>query len=625
MAKIIWLFGFAAVYWLYSFYWSSKIAGRHPPVPAFVLVVTAASFSGWAFFGHPGLVYDDGYQFAFVSLCAITIPLAGVIFFKRLWLLGKRYDYKTPAEMLVGYFDGNFIRLLTGIVALLFSVLFVAVQLGAAGYLFDILTDGLVSRHLGMGIMALVILTNLAAGGSRIAADPMPGVLLPLGIVATGIYALNAIGGWEVLQTGLAELAVSDFGAWGKTGQHGGGDYNARFAVPGAIQFTAGLGKQSPVGGPWTGVMILTFMFALMGILSAPAFAMWALTRSDPMPFARQQVWATAFSGGLILVLFTSVLGMGAHLLPPGPAIAKAPDALVASYLNLLADSAPWLAGLLAVSALAVMQLASGFYLTTTGRMLGHDFCRHPKPAAGGGRRLFVFLAIATILALALLVATISTDSLALLGGVAAAFGFQMWVPLAAATCFPWIARAGASWGLAGGILGVIFTDSIGLAVLDAIGIDAWGRWPWTIHSAGWGMFINLSLCAAISAMTQNPQDRRRCMRHHEFLREHASLSPEKRKLKPLAWMITLAWMFFAVGPGAVVGNDFFGSPNAGTPEAWTYGIPSVWAWQILFWLLGVILIWLLAYKMEMSTLPRKKIKALQNESWTAREAGGKQ
>jgi hypothetical protein len=28
---------------------------------------------------------------------------------------------------------------------------------------------------------------------------------------------------------------------------------------------------------------------------------------------------------------------------------------------------------------------------------------------------------------------------------------------------------------------------------------------------------------------------------------------------------------------------------------------------------------------MEMSTLPRKKIKALQNESWTAREAGGKQ
>ena len=581
----------------------------------FVVTVTAASFSGWAFFGHPGLVYQDGYQFAFVSLCAITIPLAGVVFFKRLWLLGKRFGYKTPAEMLAGYFDGHCIRLLTGIVAILFSVLFVAVQLGASGYLFDVLTDGLIGRHLGMGIMALVVLATLAASGLRTVADPVPGIALPLGIVTTGIVALNAIGGWDALQTGLAELAVSDFGVWGTTGQHGGGDYNARFAIPGVIQFTTGLGKQSPVGGPWTGVMILTFMFALMGILSAPAFAMWALASNDPRHFARQQVWASAFGFGLILILFTSVLGMGAYLLLPGPATGRTPDALVAGYFGMLAEGTPWLAGLLAASALAAIQLASGFYLTTTGRMLGHDF----------GQRLLPFLAMAVILAMAFLVATFSTDSLALLGGVAAAFGLQMWVPLAAATCFPWITRPGASWGLAGGILGVIFTESIGLSIFSAIGIDAWGRWPWTIHSAGWGMFINLCLCVVVSAMTQNPEDLRQHMRHHEFLREHASLSPEKRKLKPLAWMMTLAWMFFAVGPGAVVGNDFFGSPNAGTPEAWTYGIPSVWAWQILFWLLGVVLIWFLAYKMEMSTLPRKEIKALQNETWTATKTVGEQ
>ena len=45
--------------------------------------------------------------------------------------------------------------------------------------------------------------------------------------------------------------------------------------------------------------------------------------------------------------------------------------------------------------------------------------------------------------------------------------------------------------------------------------------------------------------------------------------------------------------------------------EGWTFGIPSIWAWQILFWLLGVFMMWFLAYKMEMSTVPEKEIEAL--------------
>ena len=45
--------------------------------------------------------------------------------------------------------------------------------------------------------------------------------------------------------------------------------------------------------------------------------------------------------------------------------------------------------------------------------------------------------------------------------------------------------------------------------------------------------------------------------------------------------------------------------------DGWTFGIPSIWAWQILFWLLGVFMMWLLAYKMEMSTVPDSEIEAL--------------
>ena len=41
------------------------------------------------------------------------------------------------------------------------------------------------------------------------------------------------------------------------------------------------------------------------------------------------------------------------------------------------------------------------------------------------------------------------------------------------------------------------------------------------------------------------------------------------------------------------------------SPNTWVFGIPSIWAWQILFWILGVYMMWMLAYKMEMSTPPR--------------------
>ena len=37
-------------------------------------------------------------------------------------------------------------------------------------------------------------------------------------------------------------------------------------------------------------------------------------------------------------------------------------------------------------------------------------------------------------------------------------------------------------------------------------------------------------------------------------------------------------------------------------------GIPSLWAYQIIWWAAGVFMIWFLANKMDLSTLPKKPI-----------------
>ena len=639
-AKVLWLFIFVAIYWAYCIFWGIKsamtaktasdyfIAGRRLSLWVFVLAATATSFSGWTFMGHPGLVYRDGFQYAYASFYTITIPFTGVMFLKRQWMLGKRFGYVTPGEMLSDYFQGDAIRILTVLVALLFSIPYLGVQLGASGFLFNELTDGLISVNVGMWVLSLVVLIYVASGGLRAVAyvDTVQCILLGLGIVITGFIALNLVGGWDAMQAGLAELGKQpELAKWGATPD----GHNSYLAIPGVIQFTAGLGKETPVGGLWTGIMCLTYMFALMGIQSAPAFTMWAFGNTDPKPFAPQQVWASSFCIGLILFFFTAFQGMGAHLIGGNPLVNEAglftnqildgaelaanPDSLVPRYFNQMADTAPWLVGLLAVCALAAMQSTGAAYMSTAGGILTRDlYKRYLNPTANHAtQKLFGRLGVAFIVISALLVATYSSDALVLLGGLAVAFGFQMWPALAAVCWFPWITRQGATLGLAAGLLGVIFTETFGESIANAFGFSLpWGRWPWTIHSAGWGIIFNLIVCVIVSAMTQDQAAQTHRMKYHNFLREHASLSPDKRKLVPLAWIITLAWLFFGIGPGAVIGNTIFGAPDAGV-EGWTFGIPSIWAWQILFWLLGTGMMWFLAYKMEMSTVPEREIESL--------------
>ena len=146
------------------------------------------------------------------------------------------------------------------------------------------------------------------------------------------------------------------------------------------------------------------------------------------------------------------------------PVVAQNPDALVPYYFNLIAENMPWLVGLLAVCALAAMQSTGAAYMSTAGGILTRDlYKRYLNPSATHvTQKLFGRLGIAFIVVCALMVATYSRDALVLLGGLAVAFGFQMWVPLAAICYIPWITRAGATWGLAAGLLVVALTDSIG-------------------------------------------------------------------------------------------------------------------------------------------------------------------
>lgn len=603
------------------------IAGRRLSLWVFVLAATATSFSGWTFMGHPGLLYRDGFQYAYASFYAITIPFTGVLFLKRQWMLGKRFGFVTPGEMLAHYFKSDVIRILVVLVALCFSVPYLGIQLRASGFLFNVLTDGGLSVDVGMWLLSAIVFIYVASGGLRAVAyvDTLQCVLLALGIVVIGIISLNLVGGWTALNEGIANLAAIDT----KRTPDGFSHY---IAIPGVIQWVSN--GPSAIGGAWTGIMILSYMFALMGIQSSPAFSMWAFANHDPKPFAPQQVWASSLGIGFILFFFTAMQGMGGHFLGADLAyLAAYPDAvnnvlgqglegkdlmastgkqgmLVPQLIHVMQDVAPWLVGLLAVCALAAMQSTGAAYMSTASAMLTRDLLKHfiMPNVTHGQQKLFGRIGVGVIVLAALVVATTSTDALVLLGGLAVAFGFQMWPALMAVCYFPWLTRAGITIGLAVGLVAVVCTETVG----QNLGITAWGRWPLTIHSAGWGIIFNLGIAVIISAVTQNKAELEHKMKYHNFLAEHASLPESKRGMIPLAWIITLVWFFFGIGPGAVIGNEIFGNPN--DAATWMFGMPSIWAWQILWWVLGVFMMWFLAYKMQLSTLQETKIEVLHED-----------
>ena len=627
MSKLSWLLLFVLGYWSYCIFWGWKgarqartatdyfIANRSIGLWVFVLAATATSFSGWTFVGHPGTIYSVGLPYAFASFYAITIPLTGVIFLKRQWLLGKRYGYITPGEMFSDYYRTDWMRLLTVLIALVFSIPYLGIQLRASGLLFNRLLEDTALQGSFVGtveggaiLLSVVVFIYVASGGLRSVAyvDCAQCILLALGIVALGLVAIDLVGGWESFKQGLAELARQS---------------PNMVAIPTRPESASFLERTGTLfwdasGGPWTGLMILTYMFALMGIQSAPAFSMWAFANKDPRPFPWQQVFASSIVIGGILFFFTAFQGLAGTIMDRGllPAVERLgiplsetgkpmSDYLVPYLIDTLANTAPWLLGLLAVCALAAMQSTGAAYMSTASGIITRDLYRHffAREASHQAQVLVGRISVAVIIGLALMVGLASGDLLVLLGGAAVSYGFQMWPALLGICYVRFFTSAGVVSGLIVGVIAVTVTYVTQLG--GFIGI---GRYPLTIHSAGWGILFNLMTTVLVSAFTQpQGESARHRDSHHEFIRSHTQLDQAKRKWKKPVWALAVIWFLFAIGPFAVLGNET-------DPAAWSFGIPTLWVWQIVWWMIGCVVMYLLAFKLEMSTAPETQVVPLE-------------
>ena len=606
--KYIWLTAFVGIYWAYCLFWGFKgaraaktstdyfLAGRSIGVWVFVLAATATSFSGWTFVGHPGKIFTDGLPYAFASFYALTIPFTGVLFLRRQWVLGRAYNYITPGEMYSDYYGGNAMRLLTVLVAFLFSVPYLGVQLKASGSLFNVLSDGFISVNLGMFALTAIVVIYVASGGLKSVAyvDCAQAVLLAVGIAILGGVALHYSGGWSGFTSGLSNLVMKDVSSGQNLTPDG---YSMKVAIPGSIQMVSAGAKAA--GGAWTGIMCMTYMFALMGIQSSPAFSMWAFANKTPQAFRWQQVVASSLIVGIILFTFTIFQGLGAHILVENGILKNITDTnLIPELINLLSATAPWLVGLLAVCALAAMQSTGSGYMSTFSAMVTRDiYAKYISPDASDSNqknigRLFVVM----VAGAALIVAANSSQAIVMLGGLAVAYGFQMYPALIGICYYKGFTTKGVVYGLIVGLIAVTLTDKTSAW----FGVP-WGAYPLTIHSAGWGIFFNLLTTFSVSKFfVESNAEKEMKEKKHQLLQAVTGLSKERKKKVKLAWALTLFWFLVGFGPFATIGNDLFSNPNS--PSLWTpFGLPSLWVWQLVFLGYGIFVMWFLAFHMGMS------------------------
>jgi len=623
-AKIYWLLAFVGLYWFYCIFWGIKgaitsktsedyfVAGRSIGTWVFVLAATATSFSGWTFVGHPGKILTDGLPYAFASFYALTIPFTGVLFLRRQWVLGRVYNYVTPGEMYSDYYGGNSMRVLTVLVAFLFSVPYLGIQLRASGALFNVLTDGLISINLGMILLSTVVVIYVASGGLRSVAyvDCAQAILLALGIIVLGVITVKWIGGWNLFTEGIGVLVKNDLTNGNRLTLQG---FSNRVAMPGSIQIVSS--GSNAVGGVWTGMMCMTYMFALMGIQSSPAFSMWAYANKTSEPFRWQQVVASSIVIGIILFTFTIIQGMGADVLVLNGIFETISDSnLVPKLINLMSESAPWLVGLLAVCALAAMQSTGSAYMSTFSAMITKDIYKNyiDEEVTEDTQKFIGRLFVVVVAVAALVVAIVSTDALVMLGGLAVAYGFQMYPALFGTLYCKWISKTGVTMGLIAGLSAVTLTDK-----MSSIFPVPWGAYPFTIHSAGWGIFFNIVFAGFGSYFfPDSDQKKLEKEKRHEFLSKVAGVPDTKKKLVPLAYGLVLFWFLFGFGPFAMIGNTLFSDPNI--PATWApFNLPSIWIWQLVFLFFGIFVMWFLAFYMGFSQpISSKKLEDTFNNHY---------
>jgi SSS family solute:Na+ symporter len=162
------------------------------------LTYSATTYSAFMMVGLAGLTYLTGVGalgFELTYLCGMFMM---VFFLPRFWLVGKKYGYVSPMELLSDRYQNKGVGATTAILALVFLVPYGAVQLMGVGYLMNGISGGAIAVGWGIVIAAVCAIAWSSIAGLRSVAwtDAFQAIIMIVVSAAVLGVVINALGGF---------------------------------------------------------------------------------------------------------------------------------------------------------------------------------------------------------------------------------------------------------------------------------------------------------------------------------------------------------------------------------------------------------------------------------------------
>ena len=450
--------------------------GRQAGVIVLYLTVVATFHSAFAFLGSGGFFYTHGIGFWVAGTWTVLVGVITYTLGTRIWALGKRFGYITPADMLADFYESDAVRVLTAVVSVIFTILYIQVQSQGLGYILSVASGGRVSFEVGTLILLIAAAAYLIAGGLRAVywTDVIQGVWMYVAVwVGSLVLVYELFGGpvelWQRLATERPDLLT----------------------LPGPE------GLFTP--GVWFGMTIaLSF-----GIVFQPHMMIRFYTAAS----ARTLKWLGATTPIYLMTLYipAAMVGLGGALVLPDLEI---PDRV---FPELLFQYAPaWLTGLILAGATAAAMSTLDSILHSNMTVLTRDiYQRFVAPERSQAHYVMFGRGVVLILLAVGYVLSVSTfDFLVTLITLSGAGALQL-MPAILGVCYPGrrcTTRAGVIAGISAGLITLYVTRVL---VFQPLGI----------HEAIWSLAVNFAVTIVVSRVSEPPSERTRARIHGEIER----------------------------------------------------------------------------------------------------------
>ena len=428
------------------------------------LTYSATTYSAFMMVGLAGLTYKHGVGALGFELTYLSGLVLAVFFAPRFWLVGKKYGYISPAELLGDRYQSRWVAVVTTLVCLIFLIPYAAVQLMGIGYLLQGLSKGAIPFLGGLVLATLLAILWAWIAGLRSVAwtDSLQALIMLVTSVLVLFFVIyRFFGGFGGFFTKLETT------------------YPQWLTVPGPGFFT------------WKAYIGLTLPWFFFCISNPQVSQRLFIPKSMS---AMRRMLGGFLIFGFIYTLVSVIWGFSTKVLNPGLARADLATPTLLSQPIIPAILA--LIVMVGILGAAISTIDS--ILLTLSSMFARDLYRKFRPQASEEMELRLGKWVIPVIAVVAMIFGWLRVGLISILSVAASAGLLMTVP-AIFGAFFWKrgTAAGAIWSM---IIGGVITG-----FLQFSGIKPLGHWP-----AVWGGLICSAAFIVISLVTKPPADKAR-------------------------------------------------------------------------------------------------------------------